>query len=173
MLLTQAPGGLSVLGSFWWISVGLWVDEPRLLIFCTRQKQVHFYLEADREVFDHMAHRSLFLTQGSFRANSHQGIMAEWTNETYFSKNLFFGRGRCLKRGARHNVFLSCTWTAGKRCDTLLNLCAPSLRRGNILCIVRILADDLRRGSTSPCKGNSLNKKLNLLLFIHLIFWGL
>ena len=37
-----------------------------------------------------------------------------------------------------------------KKCDTLLDLCVSSLRRGhaNLLCIVPILTDDLRRGST-------------------------
>ena len=37
----------------------------------------------------------------------------------------------------------------GKKCDTLLDLCVSSLRRGhaNLLCIVPILTDDLRRGS--------------------------
>ena len=36
-----------------------------------------------------------------------------------------------------------------KKCDTLLDLCVSSLRRGhaNLLCIVPILTDDLRRGS--------------------------
>ena len=37
-----------------------------------------------------------------------------------------------------------------KKCDTFLDLCVSSLRRGhaNLLCIVPILTDDLRRGST-------------------------
>ena len=37
----------------------------------------------------------------------------------------------------------------GRTCDTLLDLCVSSLRRGhaNLLCIVPILTDDLRRGS--------------------------
>ena len=42
-------------------------------------------------------------------------------------------------------------WNVGKKCDTLLDLCVSSLRRGhaNLLCIVPILTDDLRRGSSS------------------------
>ena len=40
-------------------------------------------------------------------------------------------------------------YSVKKKCDTLLDLCVSSLRRGhaNLLCIVPILTDDLRRGS--------------------------
>ena len=40
-----------------------------------------------------------------------------------------------------------------KKCDTLLDLCVSSFRRGhaNLLCIIPILTDDLRRGSNRQC----------------------
>ena len=50
-------------------------------------------------------------------------------------------------------------WRAGvelsKKIDTLLDLCVSSLRRGhaNLLCIVPILTDDLRRESTLDRRG--------------------
>ena len=51
-------------------------------------------------------------------------------------------------------------WRAGvelsKKIDTLLDLCVSSLRRGhaNLLCIVPILTDDLRRESKSRSARN-------------------
>ena len=45
-----------------------------------------------------------------------------------------------------------------KKLDTLLDLCVSSLRRGhaNLLCIVPILTDDLRRGSTQASRCDCL-----------------
>ena len=60
------------------------------------------------------------------------------------------------KRASTSTPACSCTPTTqhthmarSKKCDTLLDLCVSSLRRGhaNLLCIVPILTDDLRRGS--------------------------
>ena len=55
-------------------------------------------------------------------------------------------RGQPLKPGAA----LRRTSHLAKKLVTLLDLCVSSLRRGhaNLLCIVPILTDDLRRGST-------------------------
>ena len=58
------------------------------------------------------------------------------------------GRGVVFFFGVIQNVSFSGE-KVGKKFVTLLDLCVSSLRRGhaNLLCIVPILTDDLRRGS--------------------------
>ena len=50
---------------------------------------------------------------------------------------------------AGSSLAIGCICTTPKKLFTLLDLCVSSLRRGhaNLLCIVPILTDDLRRGS--------------------------
>ena len=68
----------------------------------------------------------------------------------------FGERGRnnaLMKRRRAPKSNLTGSQGIGKKLFTLLDLCVSSLRRGhaNLLCIVPILTDDLRRESKWPC----------------------
>ena len=75
----------------------------------------------------------------------------------------WIGAISCRAAGAAVSVAgprstIATNWQLVKKCDTLLDLCVSSLRRGhaNLLCIVPILTDDLRRGSDFDIEGAQL-----------------
>ena len=70
------------------------------------------------------------------------GVDCEWIGCGLFVVRMWFGQSK-----------------NGKKIDTLLDLCVSSLRRGhaNLLCIVPILTDDLRRESDIGCAFNHLD----------------